>query len=84
MLMQFKRMYELIKSFFKNNIISIILSMLIGIMIWEVQNIFSKDWIYLIPFIKLELFSINIVVVIGWVVLIWRSIMIFKFIEKTK
>lgn len=76
-LMSFKETYSFIKSYF-NKKISFILSMVLGILIWETPNIFSKDWIYTIPYINLEIFHINIIVIIGWSLLIGFPLIIYK------
>ena len=66
-----------INSFIKNHI-SIPISMLLGIVIWEIPNIYSKDWIYTIPYITYEIFHINLVVILGWILLILGPVYIYK------
>ena len=66
-LMSFIEMYAFINSLLKNHLISLLASMFIGIMIWEIPNLYSQDWIYTITFITLEVLSINIAVIAGWV-----------------
>jgi len=81
-LMSFKEMYFFLKSFFKRKTITTISAMILGIIIWEIPNVFSKDWIYTIPIIKQEILGINIIVIIGWVILIQGPIIIYKWINK--
>jgi len=81
MLMQFKGLYQIVKSSFKSGVISTLLSMLIGITIWEVPNVYSQDWIYQIPFSNFEIFKINLVVVVGWVILIWAPIILYDLLN---
>jgi hypothetical protein len=81
-LMSFKEMYVVIKSFIKNKYISCIIFMLLGIIIWEIPNIFSQDWIYNIPFISFEIFHINIIVIIGWIILIVAPLYVYKLVDK--
>jgi hypothetical protein len=77
-LMSFVESYNLIYSLTKNKIVSTLLSMLIGIIIWEIPNIYSQDWVYQIPYINLEIFNLNIVVVIGWIFLILGPLYVYK------
>jgi hypothetical protein len=83
-LMSFKGMYEFLKSFFKNKISPTILAMLLGIIIWEIPNVFSQDWIYRIPFISLEIFGVNIIIILAWVILIQGPLLIYRFIDNLK
>lgn len=69
-LMSFREMYNFVSSFIDNKIITAIFSMFLGIIIWEIPNIYSLDWVYDIPYISLEIFGLNIVVIIGWSILI--------------
>lgn len=80
-LMSYREMYEYINTFFKNNIISIIISMIVGIIIWEVPNVFSKDWIYTIPYITFEIVGINILVIFGWAILIYFPVYVYNKLE---
>lgn len=77
-LMSFREMYNFLNSFIRNKITTAILSMIVGILIWEVPNVYSKDWIYKIPYINVEIFHINILVIIGWVILIMGSLKFYK------
>ena len=52
--------------------------MVAGIIIWEIPNLFSKDWIYTIPYISFNIIGINIIVIIGWVVLIGFPVYIYN------
>ena len=73
-----REMYESINIFIKKNYISFILAMILGVIIWEVPNLFSGDWIYTIPYINYEIFKINIVVILGWSILIGFPIYIYN------
>ncbi len=81
-LMSFKEMYSFVKSFFKNKFVSVIISMLMGIIIWEVPNLFSRDWVYNIPYIHWEIFQINVVVIIGWIILILGPFYLYKLVDR--
>jgi len=84
-LMSFKETYCFLKKFSRNKFILTFFSMVIGIIIWEIPNLFSKDWIYTIPYINFNLLGINIIVILGWIFLIIPPVYIYnKFIEKIK
>lgn len=83
-LFSFREMYKTIGLKFKKSWVKIILSMILGIVIWEFPNLFSKDWIYTIPYINLEIFGINIVVILGWIILIVFPLYIYSIIENQK
>jgi len=80
-LMSFREMYNFLYSFIKKNILTVISAMLLGIIIWEVPNVFSKDWIYIIPYISFEIFHINIIVILGWVILILGPLYVYKLLK---
>lgn len=80
-LMSFREMYNFLHSFIKKNILTVISAMLLGILIWEVPNVFSKDWIYTIPYISFEIFHINIVAIIGWGILILGPLYVYKLLK---
>ncbi|MBW3017881.1 hypothetical protein KY325_01845 [Candidatus Woesearchaeota archaeon] len=80
-LMSFREMFMFVKSIVKNFPASVIASMILGIIIWELPNIFSKDWVYNIPYIGLEIYHINIVVIIGWVILILGPYYVYKLVK---
>lgn len=70
-LFSFREMYGFLKLLTPNKVLSFIISMILGIAIWEFPNLFAKDWIYKIPFTNYELFDINIVVLFAWSFLIF-------------
>ncbi|HJZ18594.1 MAG TPA: hypothetical protein VJ208_00630 [Candidatus Nanoarchaeia archaeon] len=80
-LASFRESYKFLEFFLKNKVLTTIVTMFIGIIIWEVPNIFSKNWIYTIPFVGLEIFDINITVIIGWVILIWTPLLIYRYLK---
>jgi len=80
-MMGFKEMFEFVRTYLKNFPLSVIGAMILGIIIWEIPNIFSKDWIYSIPFISFEIFHINIIVIIGWVILILGPYYVYKLLK---
>lgn len=50
--------------------VTIILATLINAFAHELPNIFAWEWIYTIPYVTFEILQINIVVIVGWVILI--------------
>lgn len=84
-LISFREMYESLNLIIKNKIILIISSMLLGIIIWEIPNLLLYSWIYKIPYVNLEIFKINIVVIIGWIILIAFPVWIYnRFFQKER
>lgn len=83
-LMSYRETYVFLNSFLKNSLFSVLLSMLFGITIWEVLNVFSNNWIYKIPYVTFEIFHINIVVIVGWVILILGPIYIYGIQNRLK
>lgn len=80
-LMSFREIYNLIKSFVLCPIFSTILAMILGIIIWEIPNIYSKDWIYTVPYITYEIVHINIVIIILWVFLIQGPVFVYRILK---
>ncbi len=62
--------FKLIRKKVHSLTLTIILTTLINAFIHEVPNTFVWAWIYTIPYVTLEVLEINIVVIVGWVVLI--------------
>ena len=77
-LMSFAESYNWVYSFNKNKTYSTILAMIIGIIIWEIPNVYSKDWIYNAPYFKAQLYGIPILVIIAWLFLIWAPLYVYK------
>ena len=83
-LMSFRETYIFTQSFFKHPLPSVIVSMLFGILIWEIPNVYSQDWVYTIPSVTLEIFHINIIIIFGWVFLILGSLWVYQFTHLNK
>ena len=77
-LMSFAESYNWIYSFNRNKIYSTILAMIIGIIIWEIPNVYSKDWIYVIPYFKTEIFGIPILIIFAWWFLISVPLYVYR------
>ncbi len=80
-LMSFRETFNVLYSLLKNKVLSIVASMIIGIFIWEIPNTFSKDWIYKFPYSNMEIFNINIIIVIAWTILIISPLYIYKILN---
>jgi len=79
--MSFRELYSLLLSKLKNNITTITLATLLSIIIWEIPNNTSLDWVYSIPFINLEIANINIFILATWILLILIPIYIYKYLK---
>ena len=84
LLFQLREMYILVKSKIKISLISLGISVILGVVIWEIPNLFSNNWIYYIPVIDLEILEINIIVILGWTLLILIPDYVYKIILKEK
>ncbi len=78
-LISFKEMHSFVNSFINQRLFSVLASMLLGILIWEIPNVYSKDWIYTIPYVKSELFGVNLIVILGWAILILAPIYVYRY-----
>lgn len=74
----FKLIYKKISSFK----ISIIITTFINAFIHEIPNIFAWEWVYTIPYISFEIVQINIVVIVGWIILIYVPLLTEKILTK--
>jgi hypothetical protein len=74
-LISFREMYNSVNKVVKNRL-SFILTMLLGILLWEVPNLFSGDWIYSFP--GPGLVGINPIFILGWILLIGLPVFIFN------
>jgi len=83
-LMSFRETYVFTQSFFGHPLPSVIMSMLFGILIWEIPNVYSQDWVYTILYSSLEAFHINVIVIFGWSILILAPLYIYKIVIKEK
>ena len=80
-LMSFREMYNYYNAIIKSNIFDVVLFIITGVLIWEVPNIFSRDWVYFIPTVSTHLFGINIIVIFGWVLLIIFPLWVYKIVD---
>ncbi len=47
----------------------------------EVPNLYAFEWVYTVPYVTLAIFQINIVILIGWFVLVAVPIFVDKYLE---
>lgn len=76
-LMSFREMYEFLKVKVR---FPFIFSILLGIIIWEIPNMVSKDWIYTLP-IEYKIFNLNIFIIMGWSILIGLPILVYRYLD---
>jgi len=62
--------FTLIKKLVKGTKLSIFLAIIINAFLHEIPNTFVWTWEYNIPYINFEILQINIVVIVGWSILI--------------
>jgi len=74
-LMSFREMYETVKIKLKKN--PLIPTTLLAIVIWEVPNLISKDWIYTVPLLT-DIFGLNAFIILLWPILIILPISIYR------
>ena len=77
-LFSFREMYESLKIIIKNPQVTFLITMLLGIILWEITNLLNYSWIYTIPYITYEIAKINIVVIAGWSILIGLPVYIYN------
>ena len=66
MFMSLWEMYVVMRTLVGRWWIALCGSIFMGIILWEVPNLFSLDWIYHIPFVPWSIFGLNIVIISGW------------------
>lgn len=80
-LMSFRETFNFIRSLIKNNFFSLIFTIILSIIIWEIPATFTEDWIYTIPYVNTEFFGVNIIVLLGWPILILFPLLIYKLLD---
>lgn len=73
--------YKLLKKVLKSTTQTIIITTLISASIHEIPNIFAWEWKYTIPFIRFEILQVNIVVIIGWIILVLIPLFVDDFLK---
>jgi len=73
----FREMYVSINNALRIPGLSLIIAVYFGIVFWELPNMVSLDWFYVIPGVDFEVFGLNIVVVAGWFILIWLPVYVY-------
>ncbi len=83
-LMSFRDSYVIMKYLVARSWRAVLLSMLLGILMWEVPNLFSGDWVYAPPFSSIALFGLPLVVLVGWALLIVGPVFLYEQVLKTR
>jgi hypothetical protein len=47
-----------------------VITVLASSLFHEIPNTFAREWVYLVPYIALEIFRVNILVILGWAILV--------------
>jgi hypothetical protein len=81
-LMSFREMYSSIRIIIRNDALTFALSMLAGIIIWEIPNMYSLDWVYTVPYSQAEIFNLPLIVVFGWAILIGFPLFAYSMVLK--
>ncbi|MBI2173386.1 MAG: hypothetical protein HYT73_04255 [Candidatus Aenigmarchaeota archaeon] len=61
---------------------AIILTTLVNAFVHEIPNTFVWVWVYTIPYVTLEIFQINIVVIVGWAILVLVPLITKRIIDR--
>ncbi len=77
--MSLMEMYAFLYTLIRRKWIAVISFLIVGIVIWEVPNIFSQDWIYYISFVDYNLGGLNVVVILGWVILLFIPVYVYHY-----
>ncbi|MBI2545236.1 MAG: hypothetical protein HYW22_01385 [Candidatus Aenigmarchaeota archaeon] len=81
-LFSFREMFITMNNFMHNKNTAFLLSTILGIIIWEIPNLYSVDWIYLSNYTRILTLPINIIV--SWVFLILLPVYVYNDIFKIK
>jgi hypothetical protein len=73
--------FKLIRKKVPSLTVTIILATLINAFVHELPNIFAWEWVYTIPYITFEILQINIVIIVGWFVLITVPLITKRLLE---
>ncbi len=60
---------------------AVFLTTIINAFLHEIPNTFVWEWVYKIPYVTIEIFQINIVVIFGWVILVSIALITKKILE---
>ena len=71
----------LLRYFLTSNIAIITIATFANAFLHEIPNTFAWEWVYTIPYVTFEILQINIVVILGWVILIIATLIIEKILK---
>ena len=78
-LFSFREMYQSIK--IASDKFAFIISLILGIIIWEGPNMISRDWVYTVPLSSIKLLNLELIVIIGWLPMLWLVLFLYKSLE---
>lgn len=73
--------FKLVQKRLKSFNLSIILTTLINSLLIEITNTFAWEWTYIIPYVNFEIFNVNILVIISWVLLVIVPLTVKKILK---
>ena len=68
--------FVLIKSKLQSFGLTVVVATLVNAFLHEIPNTFAWEWRYTIPYVTFEILRINIVVIVGWAILIAVSLLV--------
>jgi len=74
-------LHTLLKKRIKSPILLFVALVLVNALMHEFPNTFAHEWVYAIPYVSFEILSINIVVVVGWSILIAVPLFVRKLLR---
>lgn len=81
-LFSFREMFITLNNFVSNKNTAFLLAIVLGIIIWEIPNLYSVNWIYLSNYTRILTLPINIIV--SWIFLILLPVYVYDDIFKIK
>jgi hypothetical protein len=77
-LFSFREMYNVMHKVAKSKLGAFLLSMAMGITIWEIPNMYSRDWTYTIPYFNWSIFQLPLIIIVGWAALIGLPLYVYS------
>ncbi len=62
---------------FRNIPVTFMTTLIISSFLHEIPNIFAWEWVYTIPYVHYEIFEINIIVLLGWSLLVYTPLLAY-------
>ena len=76
--------FQTVNFYIKNYIAAILTTTIINIILWEIPNLFSYDWLYTVPYLEeLTIFNhLNILIFLTWPLLIIFPLIVYDIVLK--